>query len=416
MLKFPRPKSFNYRNIRVAPEDFPEEKLEKTDKTQVSPESVPAPEASLAIGFVMEPPEKKPRSTILGDFSWDYKLYRVSGNSYFNSTLTFENGKTKDVSFVPFDEAEGYKIVGTDTFNEIYDESVIRPYFITYCKDISKYIICYDRFDCSLKDWLPKWCNSNCVKDSNGLPHLVIKTEISKLLKFVSNIHKKGLLHLSLSDISNYVVIDENWYIINISGTLDKSDSKRKSEILSDFCGLRDMLKNIVLTDTSWNERNDFLDTFDMPNTSPARLVRTLLDHAFFKCSCERLQMYSEIYHRSRDQSHKCKLLTNAINDKKFNDYSGWQEVPMGDVLSGIYKSQDNCCGSDIQSLLKFLRNVYEHYKGHNGNVVDIEKENPASKREINCNDKDQFRGDVGSLMPEFFHTVHFFWENSAGN
>ena len=85
--------------------------------------------------------------------------------------------------------------------------------------------------------------------------------------------------------------------------------------------------------------------------------------------------MYSEIYHRSRDQSHKCKLLTNAINDKKFDDYSGWQEVPMGDGLSGIYKPQDNCSGSDIQSLLKFLRNVYEHYKGHNGNVVHIEKE-----------------------------------------
>lgn len=238
-----------------------------------------------------------------GDFSWDHKLHPVSGSSYFNATLTNKNGKTKDVSFVPFDEAEGNKIFDTYTCNKtIYDERVIRPYFIIYCKDISKYIICYDRFDCYLKDWLPKWLGSNCVKDLNGLPHMVIKTEIrlvmgflffclnismhathtptiqvinifyhtllcSKLLKSVSNIHKTGLLHLSLSDISNYVVIDENWYIINVSGTLDKSYSKWKSEILSDFHGFRDMLKDNVLTDTSWQERNDFLNTFDMPIT-----------------------------------------------------------------------------------------------------------------------------------------------------
>ncbi|KAL6180845.1 hypothetical protein ACLB2K_047504 [Fragaria x ananassa] len=407
MPKLSRPKSFN-RNKRVAPEDFPEEKLEKTDKTQISPESVPAPEASPAVALVTETPEEKPQSTDFGDFSWDHKLHPVSGSSYFNATLTNKNGKTKDVSFVPFDEAEGNTIFDTYTCNKtIYDERVIRPYFIIYCKDISKYIICYDRFDCYLKDWLPKWLGSNCVKDLNGLPHMVIKTEISKLLKSVSNIHKTGLLHLSLSDISNYVVIDENWYIINVSGTLDKSYSKWKSEILSDFHGFRDMLKDNVLTDTSWQERNDFLNTFDMPITYLHRLVPILLDHVFTKSSRERLRMFSEIRHGWMDPSRKCNMLSTAISKGYFECYTkgGWDKDKdqMGVVLSRIYNYQ-NYKGENILSLLKFLRNVYEHYNEHKGNVVDIEKENPASKREskgeINGNDKDQLRGDLGSLTP----------------
>ncbi|PRQ19677.1 hypothetical protein RchiOBHm_Chr7g0219851 [Rosa chinensis] len=224
----------------------------------------------------------------------------------------------------------------------------------------------------------------NSVKGAYDLPHMVIKTQISKLLNSVNSIHNNGLLHLSLCDISNYVVINNNWYIINVGGTLNQRN--RQLMVTKDFESFGNMLKTHVLLDTSWRESNDFLNTLanvSNANVCPNRLVQILLDNAFFKSSYERLQTFSEIHHGWVDRRRSCRMLNNAISSGAFNCYitnGGWDHVPMSYVLSQVYWYQNSPAnnkydGQQITSLMRFCRNVFEHYHQYRGNVNLIENE-----------------------------------------
>ncbi|XP_061988666.1 uncharacterized protein LOC133707142 [Rosa rugosa] len=344
---------------------------------QTAPEV--APEEVLLTKILQKKLENTDQNTVLGASIMEYRLHYISGSPYYNGTIIFQNGDTKEVSFIPFDKAEGKKVCDIYTYStNICDERVLRPWYISYCEDICEHIICYDRFHYSLRYWLPRWTKFNSVKDAYGLPHSVIKTQISKLLKSVNNIHKSGLLHLSLSDISNYVVIDNNWYIINVGGNLKTLNlSNRQQMVIKDFQNFGNMLEKNVLLDTSWRERNDFLNTF-ANNVSPNRLVLILLDNVFTKSSYDRLQMFSKIHHEWKDRSRNCNMLNNAISNGVFNCYitnGGWDKVPMGNVLSQVYQFSNKYDGQQITSLLKFCRNVFEHYYQYTGNVKIIENE-----------------------------------------
>ncbi|KAM5573866.1 hypothetical protein ABKV19_013419 [Rosa sericea] len=342
------------------------------------------PEQDVLTKILQKKLENTDQNTVLGASIVEYQLHYISGSPCYKGTIIFQNGDTKDVSFIPFDTAEGEKVRDIYTYStNICDERVLRPWYVSYCENISQHIICYDRFHDFLKDWLPMWNIKNSVKDTYGLPHSVIKTQISKLLKSVNNIHKSGLLHRSLSDISNYVVIDDNWYIINIGGNLDKFN--RRSMVIQDFQDFGSMLENHVLLDTSWQERNDFLNIFAITNvssnrlSSSNRLAQILLDNVFTKSSYDRLQMFSKIHHGLMSRKGPHNMLDNAISKGVFNCYitnGGWHNVRMSNFLRTVYRFANNKYnGQNIKSLLKFCRNVFEHYHQYNGKVNVIENE-----------------------------------------
>ncbi|KAM5573867.1 hypothetical protein ABKV19_013419 [Rosa sericea] len=356
------------------------------------------PEQDVLTKILQKKLENTDQNTVLGASIVEYQLHYISGSPCYKGTIIFQNGDTKDVSFIPFDTAEGEKVRDIYTYStNICDERVLRPWYVSYCENISQHIICYDRFHDFLKDWLPMWNIKNSVKDTYGLPHSVIKTQISKLLKSVNNIHESGLLHLSLSDISNYVVINNNWYIINVGGNLNQSN--RQSMVIQDFQNFGSMLKNHVLLDTSWQERNDFLNIFASTNVSSNRLAQILLDNVFTKSSYDRLQMFSKIHHGWKAHSRNCSMLKNAIFSKKFDHYitnNGWDSVDMGKLLCKVYwhnnsieKNKYN--GQQITSLMKFCRNVFEHYHQYGGNVNLIEKK-------------------VRQLWPGFLETLLYYY------
>ncbi|XP_050377991.1 uncharacterized protein LOC126795192 [Argentina anserina] len=373
------PRKTRTRKATMAPESIPEEdpaenrtkKVQNTDKTQILPESAPGSHSSVRT-IQNNKLQSTEKTIVRGAVSCNYEFDYVPGSSYFNGRIVYGNGTAKDVSAVPVEQANGNIIFDACTRNNLNGEGLLLPHHYIYCREISKYVICYDRFSCSLEEWLLGWIDH--VKDQNGLPHQVIRKQISKMLKSVNNIHKKRLWHSALSDISNYVVIDGDWYIINIKGTIDKEN--RDLCVFRDFRDFRDMLEKNVLLDKLWLERNGFFQLFDL--SYRGQLVEKLLNNVFTKSPQERLLMFSTIYHGWMDRSHNHSMLSDAISNGKFNQYTdgGWNNVTMSRALLGVYNYENNqkrYDGKRIWSLIKFLRNVYEHY--HDGDVQLIEGE-----------------------------------------
>ncbi|CAB4304970.1 unnamed protein product [Prunus armeniaca] len=341
--------------------------------------------------------------------SFDYN----KSEEWYKGSLSFKrDGKPIPVTFVKVDGVDGIDAASRAELIfhrtcEVGADVVLRPRKDLFVKqkyfpklpdhiEIRKGVscVCYDRFE-PLKDWADEVQSKEIVPydDQLKLPLRTPddrlqdfwRTSIGDLIRGVRSIHAKGLFHGGLHKQSSFVFFHDKLKVINIEGYLaDLSPSDQVENKKKDLMQLRMMLdvvfKKILGSKYSWKECSSFLKFFDNAECLDyPEFVEKLISHPFLLSSEERMGMFAR-YHRKWDIVGKQKAVEKALRSSDFDHFKSWNRTPvlsnMNKFMKGVYYHSSGNYSGEVTELLRYLRNLYNHYyqsKALTVNIVDVD-------------------------------------------
>lgn len=81
-------------------------------------------------------------------------LIKEPSQTLFTGKIFFEDGEEREVRFLKSEEDAAKKIFHATS--DLHNEAILKLWFATYCDAIKGWILCYDRFDHLLGDWVVK--------------------------------------------------------------------------------------------------------------------------------------------------------------------------------------------------------------------------------------------------------------------
>lgn len=98
-----------------------------------------------------------------------YEFINEPSKTLFRGTIFFEDGEEREVRFLKSEEEIAKKIF-LET-SHLHNEAIVKLWFATYCEAIESWILCYDRFDSLLGDWVIKQTSQNRMRYEEDLLH-----------------------------------------------------------------------------------------------------------------------------------------------------------------------------------------------------------------------------------------------------
>ncbi|CAL8157665.1 unnamed protein product [Prunus armeniaca] len=195
--------------------------------------------------------------------------------------------------------------------------------------------VCYEKYAANLSDWM-LYLKSGLVSDAAKVNVMVGERrlcpywidEIRQLIKGISHLHSIGigLYHGALNKSLSYILVGGSFKLINVEGLLIEHDpSKQELKKTKDFHGLQIVLERIFT----------LLSKFGVFCFRHAGYVNSLKNHPFLKTHNGRMRPWN----------------TKAA-------IASWK-----DYMKEIYRHMDSDYdGSLMVDLLRFHRNLYQHY------------------------------------------------------
>ncbi|KAI5330030.1 hypothetical protein L3X38_029427 [Prunus dulcis] len=323
-----------------------------------------------------------------------FRIDYASGKQHYNGELFFKENKLggTPVTFMNAYAKAGTKLSVEEIFRlntRVPDERILRPWIYTFCKSKSFggacsvaeenmvkgwWSLCYDKFDNTLNDWLVK-LHKKEISDHEKF-NLIVKNNclsdfwsctIRELIEAIAHIHDCGLFHGSLSDYYNYVVVGDQVKLFNIGGCLKGlSVDNQHSKKIQDFKDFRDFLKKLMpARSPKWNERDSFIKCFDEKADSYEKYVEKLKNHPFLLTPYKRVKYITGIYY-----DDKFGVMDKLNQRSEFKKFRGWTRGShkLEPFLRAILESRKGKpYKDDLSELLRFLRNIYAHYRQYGG-------------------------------------------------
>ncbi|KAL6274309.1 hypothetical protein ACE6H2_025001 [Prunus campanulata] len=140
------------------------------------------------------------------------------------------------------------------------------------------------------------------------------------------------------------------------------------------------LLDDVVNCFLPVRDDNDILSSWWGGGIRYSKFVEKLEKHPFL-CTCkERMKSFSEIWHWL-NESDTCKGKFKKLLDdgEEFQQYKNtWNDVGnMSSTFESVYnfKKKSGYKGESVWDLLRFLRNIYEHYLQYNISIEDADCE-----------------------------------------
>ncbi|CAB4280984.1 unnamed protein product [Prunus armeniaca] len=337
----------------------------------------------------------------------------ISEESYKGFLYFKRNGKPIPVTFVKVDGVDGKdaasraELIFHTTYG-VSDDVVLRPrrhlfikqkHFAKIPDDIEMrkgvWCVCYDRFE-PLNHWTEKVQSGEIVQYDDKVK-LPIRTpddrlqdfwriSIGNLIHCVRSIHDKGLFHGGLRKRSNFVFVDKKLKVIHVEGSLaglspPEQDERKKKDIMDLRTMLDSWFKKILGSKYKWNECSSFLKFFDcVEHLDYPDCVMKLASHPFLLSSKERMGMFAS-YYREWQKVTTRQDVEDAFKSSDFDKFKSWNRDPvlcsMDKFMKGVYYHSSGNYTGDVVNLLRYLRNLYNHYyqlKALTVNMVDVDR------------------------------------------
>ncbi|VVA40756.1 PREDICTED: LOC109950766, partial [Prunus dulcis] len=344
--------------------------------------------------------------------SFDYN----KSEEWYKGSLSFKrDGKPIPVTCVKVDGVDGIDAASRAELIfhrtcEVGADVVLRPHKDLFIKqkyfpklpdhiEIRKGVscVCYDRSE-PLKDWANKVQSKEIVPYMmislnylSGLLMTVFKTFGAHplgnldLIRGVRSIQAKGFFHGGLHKQSSFVFFHDKLKVINVEGSLadlslSEQDEKKKKDLMQLRMMLDVVFKKILGSKYSWKECSSFLKFFDNAECLDyPEFVEKLISHPLLLSSEERMGMFAR-YHRKWEIVGKHKAVEKALRSSDFDHFKSWNRTPvlsnMNKFMKGVYYHNSGNYSGEVTELLRYLRNLYNHYyqlKALTVNIVDVD-------------------------------------------
>ncbi|KAM1322663.1 hypothetical protein PS2_015192 [Malus domestica] len=298
----------------------------------------------------------------------EYDIESVSG-FYCTGRIRFEDNQSLKVRFLKFDNG----VCARKTFSRTCKcghSRILKPYFVTYCKPMEAWIICYQWFDHLLGDQnlrIPVLANTRFA-----ILHYWWRNEIRELLGAIKHIHFSRCFHRALNEICNFVVVSNKILIVNVQGSIEELEnhldfSMVRAWRLKDLAEFKDLLKfHILEPGTVWFDRDYFLDFFDSDRFGYDNFIKKLISHPFVLEPRDRMMLFFTIDRALKADEDALMEFQSKLQGPEFYMYKRWNNnsniVLSAYALEEIYNYRESGYdGESIWELFRFLRDVCSH-------------------------------------------------------
>ncbi|KAL6182227.1 hypothetical protein ACLB2K_043650 [Fragaria x ananassa] len=298
--------------------------------------------------------------------------YEITDYQNKHAVLQLEKGLHIEASFVEFDQSVKRRAMRCyNATRQVSHQCILAPIFLTYNEEKQRILLFYERYDYLFDAW-------------NGGHDIWWQQALHEQLQATKYLIDKGFIHTGLDNPRNFVIKDNKLKMLNITSTiqdhLNTHPGTNADAIKRDsFRSLRNLMwpRYVERKDLTEDDQR-FFNLFNLDNINFDIYVQKLITHPYAKDFKQCMNEFQDI-HMLDGQKRLMRPLRVVTRHADFGPYRGWMRTIRNSRATHLKKALPKGAGEgerstfreeDIDTLIKFLRNINEH-RGKTRDQVD---------------------------------------------